>query len=78
LGGFFRRQEIGCHAASHQFNKGREELRTILSTPVSPEQTEFPFAAQAAKLDRLTSERKPQQVVLLTSLPPRVFLSFMK
>lgn len=36
---------------------------------MSPEQTGFPFAAQAAKLDRFTTGRKPEQVVLLTSLP---------
>lgn len=40
---------------------------------MSSEQTGFPFAAQAAKLDRLTSKRKPEQVVLLTSRPPEIF-----
>lgn len=37
---------------------------------MSDEQTGFPFARQAAKLDRFTSERKPEQVILLTSRPP--------
>jgi len=60
-------------AASYQINKGRVEIRNILTAAVSPEQTGFPFAAQAAKLDRFTSERKPEQVVLLTSRPPELF-----
>ncbi len=57
-------------ASSHQINKERDEVRNIFKAGVSPEQTGFPFAAQAAKLDRFTPGRKPEQVVLLTSLPP--------
>jgi len=57
-------------ASSYQLNKGREEVRNILKAAVSPEQTGFPFACQAAKLDRFTSGRKPEQVILLTNRAP--------
>ena len=57
-------------ASSHQVNKGREEIRNILKAEVNSEKTGFPFAEQAAKLDRFTSGRKPEQVILLTSRAP--------
>ena len=37
---------------------------------MNSEKTGFPFAEQAAKLDRFTSGRKPEQVILLTSRAP--------
>jgi hypothetical protein len=57
-------------AASRQLNKGRDEIRTISSAPIAPEHADFPLAAQAARLLRLTDGKKPDSVELLTSLPP--------
>ena len=37
---------------------------------MNSEKTRFPFAEQATKLDRFTSGRKPEQVILLTSRAP--------
>jgi len=39
---------------------------------VSREQTGFPFAAQAAKLERFTTDRKNESVILLTNRPPEL------
>ena len=57
-------------AASRQINKGRDEIRTLISAPIAPEQADFPLAEQAARLIRVTNGKKPESVELLTSLPP--------
>lgn len=47
---------------------------------MNAEATGFPFPEQAAKLDRFTAGRKPEQVILLTSRPPEALdaLSWLK
>jgi hypothetical protein len=51
-------------------NKGRDESRSIITQPMSAEQAAFPLAAQAARLLRQTTDRKDEEVSLLTSAPP--------
>jgi predicted transposase YbfD/YdcC len=51
-------------------NKGRDESRSIITGPMSAEQAAFPLAAQAARLRRHTTDRKEEEVCLLTSVPP--------
>lgn len=53
-----------------EWNKSRRESRTLLTTPVFPEDIGFPMAAQAARLRRQTTGRKDELVCLITSLPP--------
>jgi predicted transposase YbfD/YdcC len=51
-------------------NKGVQESRTLETRRVEPENTGFPFAAQAAMVVRQHAGRKNETVALVTSLPP--------
>ena len=53
-------------------NKGRQEIRTLQSQSVTPEQVCFPAAAQAAVLHRQVSTREPESVYLLSSAAPEL------
>lgn len=58
-------------AASRQLNKGRDEIRTLISAAISAESADFPLVAQAARLVRITNGKKTESVELLTSRPPQ-------
>ena len=57
-------------AASRQMNKGRDEIRTLRSSPMGAETADFPLVAQAARLLRITNGKRTDSVELLTSRPP--------
>ncbi len=57
-------------AASRQLNKGRDEIRTLISAPIGAESADFPLVAQAARLTRITNGKKTDSVELLTSRAP--------
>ncbi len=50
-------------------NKSRDEIRTLQSRSVTPEQAGFPFVAQAARLRREVAGQKTETVTLVTSRP---------
>lgn len=51
-------------------NRGRDEIRSLIAAPISPETVGFPLAAQAARLVRTTNGKTTDSVELLTSLSP--------
>jgi len=51
-------------------NRSRDEIRILCTAPTTPEAVCFPAAAQVARVRRVTTERKPGTVALLTSAPP--------
>ena len=57
-------------ARTQERNKSRDEIRTLHSQGITPEQAGFPFAAQAARLRRQAGGQAPETVVLVTSLAP--------
>jgi len=64
--------EEGILQSSFQLKKGRDEVRNLSKASVNHEPTGFPFAAQAAKIERFTTDRKNEQVILLTNRPPEL------
>jgi hypothetical protein len=48
----------------------RDEIRILCTAPTTPEAVCFPAAAQVARVRRVTTERKPETVALLTRAPP--------
>ena len=51
-------------------NRGRTEIRTLCTAPISPEQACFPAAAQSAIILRQGLGEKPDIQYLLTSREP--------
>jgi len=57
-------------AGQREINKGQPELRVLRCRAASPEQVGFPFVAQVARLRRQLRQHAPEEVALMTSLPP--------
>ena len=58
-------------ACAQERNRSRQETRTLLSAPTTPETVRFPAAAQVARVHRIVTGRQPETVALVTSASPQ-------